>query len=252
MQIIPVHTRKFLPPRDNLYNLITSHCPPLLSEDIVVISSKVVAIHQGRAIRKKDALNYNELVKKEADTMISVKDDAINRLPLTIKDRTFIPSAGLDKSNANDYYVLWPENPFAEARSIYQKVKQHYSLTKMGIIISDSFLVPMRYGSIGISIAFHGIEPLKDYRGKRDVFNRELTMTQSNIVDSLSTLANYYMGEGNEQIPVVILRKVPHIVFNENYDSNAFFIPESQDLYYPLLRSMQKIEADSSSECGHE
>ena len=237
MHIYPIHTRAFIPPKDDIYSLIKDHCIPLQSEDIIVLSSKVVAIHQGRTIEKDKVHNIVTLQNKEADHIIlSQKQNKYNSPLLSIKYNTFTPMSGIDESNANGYYILLPKEPHTEARNIQKILREMYSLDKLGVIISDSFLIPMRYGSIGISIGFYGFHPLQDYRNTHDIFGRELKMSQLNIVDSLSTIANYYMGEGNEQIPIVILRDIKRVIFSNNaITKDDLYIQKEQDIYYPLL-----------------
>ncbi len=242
MHIHPIHTRAFLPPKDDIYTLFEEYCTPLQSKDIVVISSKIVAIHQGRTVAKDSVQNIADLQKKEAEHIIvSKKQNSPNAVLLSIKYNTFTPMSGIDESNANGYYILLPQEPYKEAYAIQQTLRKMYSIEELGIIISDSFLIPMRYGSIGISIGFFGMYPLKDYRNTYDIFERELKMSQLNIVDSLSTMANYYMGEGNEQIPIVILRDTENIVFsNAIISPDTLCIPKEQDIYYPLLEPYTK------------
>ncbi len=43
----------------------------------------------------------------------------------------------------------------------------------------DSHIIPLRHGTLGISIGFYGMEPLYDYRGKPDIFGRLLVFSGS-------------------------------------------------------------------------
>ncbi len=104
---------------------------------------------------------------------------------LTIKDHTLISSAGIDESNGNDYYIFWPKKPSVEAKKIALMMKKRDKIKKLGVIIADSHATPLRWGTQGISIGFFGLEPLKDYRGAKDIFNRKLKYTQSNIIRQL-------------------------------------------------------------------
>lgn len=48
--LIPIKTRALVPPRDDLWDAFDPALPPLQDGDVVAITSKVVAIHQGRCV----------------------------------------------------------------------------------------------------------------------------------------------------------------------------------------------------------
>jgi len=156
---------------------------------------------------------------------------------LTIKENILIPTSGIDESNANGYYILWPEKPFKAAKEIYNFLKEEYKLKKFGVIITDSHTTPLRTGIIGIGLAHYGFNPLRDYRGKEDIFGRKLKMSQTNIVDSLSAAAVYEMGEGAEQTPIAVIEGAGKIEFEEKDYSKALEININEDIYSPLLKS---------------
>src|SRR5579864_2495277 len=60
--LIPVKTRALLPPRDDLWDALDPVLPPLQEGDVVAITSKVVAIHQGRCVRVDAVADKEELV----------------------------------------------------------------------------------------------------------------------------------------------------------------------------------------------
>ena len=96
----------------------------LKEKSIIVITSKVVAIWQGNCIKIDSKINKDELVKKEADLYIDRKKVPGEFVMLTIKNNILIPTAGIDESNANGYYILWPEKPFDAAKKIYDFIKK--------------------------------------------------------------------------------------------------------------------------------
>ena len=243
MHIKAIKTRPLIPPKDDLLSVIKESFLKfkLKEKSIIVITSKVVSIWQGRCIKISGKINKDELVKKESDLYIDRKKVPGQFVMLTIKNNILIPTAGIDESNANGYYILWPENPFLSAKEIYKFIKKQYGLKEFGIIISDSHTTPLRSGVMGIGIAYYGFYPLKDYRGKKDIFQRELKMTQSNIVDSLSAAAVYEMGEGNEQTPIVVLEDVGDVKFikKDFSKTNPLEININEDIYAPVLKSVK-------------
>lgn len=239
MEIIPVKTRVILPPKDDIYNVIDEFAPVLREGDIFVVTSKVVAIHQGRCVPIGFA-DKDSLVAQEADILIPGNECAGARNFLTIKDLTLIAFAGIDESNAKGHYILWPDDPSKAAKEICRYLKKKFSLKKLAVIITDSHCVPMRHGTIGISIGFYGLEPLRDYRDKKDIFGRELKITQANIVDALAAAAVVTMGEGRELRPMAIVRGADFVKFTSKETAKGLAIPLEEDLFYPLLKSHLK------------
>jgi F420-0:gamma-glutamyl ligase len=159
---------------------------------------------------------------------------------LTIKNNILIPTSGIDESNANGYYILWPKKPFECAKEIYDFIKKQFGLKAFGVIISDSHTTPLRTGIMGIGIAYYGFYPLRDYRNKKDIFKRKLKMSQTNIVDSLSASAVYAMGEGAEQTPIAIIEDVGDIKFIEKtFKKDPLGIDIDEDIYSSLLKSVK-------------
>lgn len=233
MLVKTVKTKTFIPPQDDLFSVIRESVLNLKEKSIIVITSKVVSIWEGRCIKKSELINKDKLVKQEADLYIEREKDT--DVLLTIKDNILIPTSGIDESNANEYYILWPEKPFLSAKKIYEFIKENFNLKNFGIIISDSHTTPLRTGIIGIGISFYGFNPLRDYRGKKDIFGRELKMSQTNIIDSLAAAAVYKMGEGAEQTPIAIIEDIDDIEFLEK--DFLISIDPDIDIYAPLIKS---------------
>ena len=100
----------------------------------------------------------------------------------------------------------------------------------------DSHLVPLRAGTMGISTGFFGFEPLRDYRGQPDVFNRALKYTRQNLVDPLAAASSLLMGEGSEQTPLLVIRGAKFIEFTSRDTTKKLVYPPKLDIYKPLLK----------------
>ncbi len=239
MIIKPIKTRPFLPPKDDLFELLAKL--NLKERSIVVITSKIVSIWQGRCIKAEEVKDKDDLIRKEAELYLPREKVPRGYVMLTMKHNIMIPTAGIDESNANGYYILWPEKPFETAKKIYNFIKKEYELKKFGVIISDSHTVPLRWGTMGIALSYWGFWPLKDYRGKKDIFGRKLKITQSNIADALATAAVCVMGEGKEQTPIAIIEGMDFIQFGKfNFlKKNPLAISRNRDIYGPLLNAME-------------
>ncbi|MFA6551587.1 MAG: coenzyme F420-0:L-glutamate ligase, partial [Patescibacteria group bacterium] len=225
---------------DNLYPVLDKYLPALKEGDVIFITSKIVAIHQGRCLEKTAVPHKDELVKQEADFFIPRAQVPGRFAILTIKEHTLIPAAGIDKSNANGYYILWPKNASQAAKEICNYLKNKNKLKNLAVVITDSHSIPMRYGVVGIAIGFFGLEPLKDCRRTLDIFGRKLRITKSNTVDALTATAVMLMGEGAEKTPILIARGAGLVQFTSRHTYQKLVIPPKEDIYYPLLKEFYK------------
>ncbi|MDD5147072.1 MAG: coenzyme F420-0:L-glutamate ligase [Candidatus Daviesbacteria bacterium] len=240
MKIKAIKTRKFLPPKDDLWELLSA-VKSLKENCVVAVTSKVVAVGEGRCV-PLNKVTKDELAIQESDKYIPRELSPGGHILHTIKDNMLIASAGIDESNGAGFYILWPKNPKLSAKLIWEFLKKKFKLQNLGVIITDSRLVPLRRGVVGIAIGYFGFKPLKDYRKTKDIFGREFEMETSNFPDSLATAAVLIMGEGSELQPIAILEDIPGLKFLQKefkpkteYDD--FKIPEKEDMFYPFLSS---------------
>lgn len=240
MRFIRVLTRPLLPPQDDIYPVLDKSLPRLQEGDVLFITSKVLAIHQGRCVKIGPHVKKDRLVKREAERYAKSHLKAHGDFILTIKDHTLIPSAGVDESNGQGYYILWPKRTSVLLRQLCRYLKKKFKLRHLAVIATDSHTIPLRYGVVGISIGCYGLEPLHDYRGQADIFGRKLKHTRTNIVDALSAMAVLLMGEGSERTPIVILRKAKGIKFTTHDTYQKLTIPPKEDLYHPLFKAFRR------------
>ncbi len=241
MNITPIKTRKFLPPKDRLEDLIEAITPHLEENSIIAITSKVISICEGRCVKEGETTK-DELVEKEADMYLPRDFTPQGKRIHSIKNGIIISAAGIDESNGNGYFILWPSDPKQSAQTIYQQLKNRTKIQNLGVIITDSNAVPFRRGIVGISIAHYGFVPLRDYRGEPDIFGREMIYSQTNIPDSLAAAAVLAMGEAAEQTPLAIIKNLKDYVhFAETYDTSkiysTFEVPFEEDMFHPFFAS---------------
>ena len=242
MEVKAIKTRKFLPPKDDLWDLLST-IKSLPENSVIAVTSKVVSIVEGRCI-PFERINKDELAIKEADKYIPRESSPGGHVLHTIKNNMMIASSGVDESNGANYYILWPKDPKASAKKIWNFLKDKFKVNNLGVVITDSRLVPLRRGVVGVAVSYFGFKPLKDYRGKKDLFDREFVMETSNFPDSLATAAVLEMGEGSERKPIAIITDVPNLEFiQEEYSpktiDDTFDIPEKEDMFYPFLSSVK-------------
>ncbi|OGZ57709.1 MAG: hypothetical protein A3B96_00560 [Candidatus Spechtbacteria bacterium RIFCSPHIGHO2_02_FULL_43_15b] len=239
MIIKPIKTRQFKPPKDDIRDALLEI--PLVEKSVLAVTSKIVAISEGRCVKISDIKDKDNLIKREADFYLDRQKVPDGYVMLTIKNNILIPTAGIDESNSNGYYTLWPEKPFSAAKKIYEFLSKNSGIKNFGVIISDSHTTPLRWGTMGIAMGFWGFYPLKDYRGSDDIFGRKLKITQSNIADALAASAVLLMGEGKEQTPIALIENADFLQFG-NYDfekENPLAIGHDKDIYGPFVNAME-------------
>lgn len=234
MQFIPIQTQILRPPQDDFYAVLGRALQDVQERDIVCVSSKVIAIHEGRCVSMSDA-GKEELVAAEADHLISA---AYRDTPLTIKFHTFLGAAGIDESNGDGYYILLPEDPFASAERLHSYLKERFGLREVGVVVTDSRSQPMRFGATGVALAFWGVEPLVSHIGKQDLFGREIRHERSNIVDGIAAGACVVSGEVAECRPLVIARDVPQVTFREGNGKDMLMSPPDEDMFRALYEKL--------------
>lgn len=234
MQYIPIKTRIMQPPQDNLFALLDESLTELQEGDILLVTSKIVSIHQGRCI-PVGTVDKRALVESEADYFIEGNQQFMLS-PLAIKHHALFYASGIDESNADGHYILLPEKPFDVAEAIWTQVTKKHNLTKLGVIITDSHSQPMRIGAIGVSIGWWGMHPTESHKGKHDLFGRPLHFSVTNIVDCVAAGSGAVSGETNESTPLIIVRDVPKVVFTKVDTRHEVFKSRTDDIYYPLLK----------------
>ena len=230
--------------RESLEGILDQYLTHLKDGDVVAITSKIVSLCQGRVV-EKSSISKHDLIKQEADAILYAEHNPYD-LYLTIKDSILIPSAGIDESNANGVYILYPQNVQGVAHTVWQYLRAKFSCANLGVIITDSHTTPMRRGVTGITLGWCGFEPLYSYVNKPDIYGNLMHVTQSNILDALATAAVFVMGEGSEQTPLAIISGAPKISFvarppSEREEKNVT-ISMAEDLYAPLLMGAKWVE----------
>jgi coenzyme F420-0:L-glutamate ligase len=201
-----------------LVDCLESSGESLLDGDVLAVSSKYVAISEGRIVRLDDvevsaeaaavAERY-QMNPRIAQLVLGDADHVFGGIPgflLTYKDGILSPNAGLDRSNIpSGYAVLFPEYPYQSAAAIRRAVRQRLNVD-VGVILTDSWLMPGRLGTTGVALATAGFKPIQDERGKTDLFGNPMQVTQRGIADTICAAAELVMGERDEAMPFVIVR----------------------------------------------
>ncbi|MDR2720781.1 MAG: coenzyme F420-0:L-glutamate ligase [Puniceicoccales bacterium] len=228
-EFIEIRTRILTPPRDDLFSVLDEFLPKIFDGDIILIATKILAIHLGRCVLKT-GVNKLKLIREEADRVPEVISDPC----VTIRENTLIPNSGIDESNGNGYYVLWPRNVENLLREIHAFVLRKFRVKNFGIVAVDSCVLPMRAGTVGISQCSFGFIPVIDLTGQNDLFGKPMRMSKINVADALAGIAPLLMGETSESRPMVLVRRMEGISFSVERHSNHL-IDCKNDLFAPML-----------------
>jgi dihydrofolate synthase / folylpolyglutamate synthase len=151
----------------DMNGLLDKHLKGLKEGNIVAVTSKVVALCESRT-EPIGSIDKEELVKRESDLYLPLSQNKYG-LSFTITHNTLIPAAGIDESNGNGDYVLWPEDPQASANKIREYLAQRFGLKRIGVVLTDSTARPLHYGTEGVAIGYSGLSPTKSYIGQTPI-----------------------------------------------------------------------------------
>ncbi len=177
--------------------------------DILVVKHKIVSKAEGAIVAlsdvepstasKKWARRYgldarvSELALRESRRIVRQKNGVL----ITETRHGFVcANSGVDVSNVDGghHAVLLPENPDRSAAKLRRELKKRLKID-VAVIVSDSFGRPWREGLTEVAIGVAGIEPLVDYRGRRDAHGYSLHATVDAIADELACAAGLVCGK---------------------------------------------------------
>ncbi|MEM2226963.1 MAG: coenzyme F420-0:L-glutamate ligase [Candidatus Bathyarchaeia archaeon] len=162
---------------------------------------------------------FVELVLREADEIYGGVEGAL----LTMKSGIMAINAGVDHKNVGiGRAALWPPDPQAVVDDLRRRVLERTG-KRIGVILVDSRITPLRRGTIGLAVAASGFEPVEDCRGRRDIYGRPLRITWMAVADDLACAAHLAMGETDRLTPAVLIRGAP-IRLSESTDGESIKI----------------------------
>jgi len=197
----------------------------LQDDDVVVIAQKVVSKAEDRYLdlatitpseravelglevdkdpRKVQAIlnESNEVVRKREGVLIVEHKLGFIQANAGI-DQSNIPDRGADEDMM---CLLLPKDPDGSARAIMEGIETRLGC-RVGVIINDSLGRAWRNGTLGLAIGVAGMTSLEDHIGGRDLYGRELKVTQVAAADEMAAGASLVMGQTTEKTPVVVVR----------------------------------------------
>ena len=240
MQIIPLHIEKEIEPLDDLSELILMSSD-LHDGDILVVAQKIVSKQEGRIVDlstvkpsllsegissqyQKDP-RITELILSEAKRIVRMKNGIII---VETNNGVICANAGVDESNVKEgYATLLPINSDISAQTIRNKIREQTN-KNVAVIISDTFGRPFRMGQTNCAIGISGLNPILNYAGTLDSFEKILRITEIAVADELSAAAELVMGKALK-CPVAIIRDYSFKL--EDHVIDELIRPENEDLF---------------------
>ena len=244
MQVKAYKTPVVSPRSHKINDLLDEALPPLKGGCIVVVTSKVVSLCEGRVI-PLDWAKKDDIVAHEAQYYLPGRMNPFN-VTLSITRNHLVASAGVDESNGGGHFVLWPEDTQASANMIRSHLVRKHNNKNIGVIISDSTTRPFQWGTTGVGLAWSGFAPLHSYIGKSDLFGRPFEFHTNSIYNGLTAAAVVVMGEGAEQTPLAVIDDVPFVKFTGRNPTKKelamLSIGIEDDIYKPLLKGVKWVK----------
>jgi len=240
LQIIPIHIEKEIEPDEDLSELIINS-QEIHDGDVLVIAQKIISKQEGRIVELSSVVPslLAEGISSEYEKDPKIIQLILNESKQIIRmDRGIIivetnngficANAGIDESNVpNGYATLLPLNSDLSADSIRNEILKKTNKT-ISVIISDTFGRPFRMGQTDCAIGISGMNPILDYAGTKDSFNKTLRVTAIAIADELCSAAELVMKK-TTNCPAVIIRG--YDFKNESSSIKCLVRPEKEDLF---------------------
>ena len=240
MQIIPIHIEKEIEPDDNISELIIAS-EEIHNGDILVIAQKIISKQEGRILELSSVVpsllaegisseyeknpHIIELILNESKQIIRMERGI---LIVETKNGFICANAGIDESNVkNGFATLLPLNSDKSAENIRKEILQKINKT-VSVIIADTFGRPFRMGQTNCAIGISGMNPILDYAGTKDSFEKTLRITAIAIADELCSAAELVMKKATN-CPVAVIRG--YDFKNENSSISDLIRPQNEDLF---------------------
>lgn len=247
LTLTPISGIPLIQPGDDLAEIILRAIAKagtkLEDGDVLVVTSKIVSKAEGRLVNlaqvtpsphavelaaqtEKDP-RLVELILRESAQVLRIRPGVIiveHRLGFVCAN------AGIDHSNVQspDGVLLLPENPDDTAHSLRRSLEAA-SGVRLGVLVIDSHGRAWRMGTVGATIGLSGLPGLVDLRGRPDLFDFRLQITQVGASDELAAAASLVMGQAAEGTPVVHVKGFPYPLREASL--SELLRPQDQDLF---------------------
>ncbi|MFQ5497146.1 MAG: coenzyme F420-0:L-glutamate ligase [Nitrosopumilus sp.] len=240
MEIIPIHIEKEIEPSDDISELVSNY-HDIKDGDIIVVAQKIISKQEQRMIKlstvapsllsqgigsqyQKDP-RIIELILSETKRIVRMKNGII----IVETNSGFIcANAGIDESNVKEgYATLLPINSDISAQTIRNNILKQTS-KNVAVIVSDTFGRTFRMGQTNCAIGISGLNPIVDYEGTMDSFQKVLRVTAIAVADEIASAAELVMGK-TLKCPIAIIRDYSFNI--EEHVIEELIRPQNEDLF---------------------
>jgi len=215
--------------------------------DVLVITQKIVSKAEGCVVDlttiepRSEAVDFAarwdrdarqvELVLRESAEILRMERGIV----ISRTHHGFVcANAGIDASNtgAADIVTLLPKDPDGTAARLKARLPALVGLREddpFGVVISDSFGRPWRFGIVDVALGVAGLRPLDDLRGTPDADGRVMHSTVVALADEIASAAELASGKTSKQ-PVVLVRGAPG-VGGDGSITKEVVMPQEMDLF---------------------
>ncbi len=202
IELIPLEGLPEVEPGDDLAALLE---PPLAANgaidgDIVAVTQKIVSKAEGRVVPGEDRAAW---VERESVGVVARRGDLL----ITRTRHGFVcANAGVDASNVRDgFLTLLPEDPDASAERLQKELSSRLGLSRLGVVITDTFGRPWREGVVDVALGCAGLPSLVDLRGTVDDHGRALETTLVAFADAVAAASGLVMTK-TARVPAALVR----------------------------------------------
>jgi coenzyme F420-0:L-glutamate ligase/coenzyme F420-1:gamma-L-glutamate ligase len=194
---------------------------PFQRGDVVVVTQKVVSKAEGAIVDlsgitpRPEAVAFGErwdrdprqveVVLQQARRVVRMARGVI----ITETPQGFIcANGGIDASNvgpaSGSIVTLLPDDADASAAEVREALRERFG-ADVGVLVSDSFGRPWRWGIVDVAIGVSGFLPLEDLRGTPDADGRVMRSTVRAVADEIASAAELALGKMSAR-PVAVVR----------------------------------------------
>ncbi len=232
---------------DSIAHAASAQAEPgrLRDDQIVAVAHKVVSKAEGAVVALAGvdpcdrALELAAQLGKDARAVQVVLDHsqevlrAANGVLICRTHHGFVcANAGVDASNAADAdsLIVLPRDPDASARRLRARLRELTGAAP-AVLITDSFGRAWRHGQCDVALGCAGLQPLEDWRGRRDSTGMELRATWIAVADAIAATADLARAKDSRE-PVVILDGLERFVTDDDGPGAlALLRPLGEDLF---------------------
>ena len=227
---------------DDVAALISGVCvEPLRSDDLLVVAHKIVSKAEGSVVelatvepsakaieiaerQGRDPRQVEVILRQSAEII----RDSGELLICRTHHGLICANAGVDASNSggDGRLVLLPRDPDASARALRAALPGHPA-----VLITDSFGRAWRLGQVDVAIGLAGLQPLDDWRGRRDSEGRALSATLIAVADQAAAASDLVRTKDGS-CPAVIVRGLGRLISEDDGPgAQALLRPAAEDRF---------------------